>query len=285
MTELPDTLTAPSPLPPRTVRLVAIDLDGTLLRDDKRLTRTNYDAVRACVDCGVKVVLASARPPRSVRSVYETLGLDTVVINYNGALISDPSRKRHLHHEPMPAPLVKKVIATARKADPKCLVSIEILDKWYTDHFDVSLPTETSLSFNPDFIGPLNAFLNVPVTKLMLLAPGYRMDRICRTVQRRFAGKVGFTTSDTHMLQVMHRAVDKSDALRRVAALYGVPQHDVMAIGDAPNDAAMLGWAGLGVAMGNAWPRTRTAADVVVPSNEADGVAHAIHHYVLGQRA
>ena len=266
---------------PRAIELVAIDLDGTLLRSDKRVSSAGSDAIRQCADRGVKVVLASARPPRSVRGVYEALQLDTISINYNGALIHDPVRGRHLQHRPMAVSLVRKVIDAARKTDPKCLVSIEILDKWYTDQFDPTLATETSLHFNPDFIGPLDAFLRVPVTKLMLLAPRHRMERIRETMERRFMGKAAFAVSDDHLLQVMHKSVDKADALGFVAKHYGVAAERVMAIGDAPNDATMLKWAGLGVAMGNAWPATRQSADVVVASNDEEGVAQALSQYVL----
>jgi hypothetical protein len=80
----------------------------------------------------------------------------------------------------------------------------------------------------------------------------------------------------------MHKSVDKADALGFVAKHYGVAAERVMAIGDAPNDATMLKWAGLGVAMGNAWPTTRQSADVVVASNDEEGVAQALTRYVLG---
>ncbi len=262
-------------------RMVAIDIDGTLLRTDKRISQGTVDAIAGCVKRGVKVVLASARPPRSVREIYELLKLDTLSIHYNGALIHEMTRKRNVFHKPLTVDVTRQIIADARRLDPQCLVSIEILDKWYTDHFDPELPTETSRVFNPDFIGPLDAFLKVPVTKLMLLAPPHRMVKIWKMVQRRYKGKVAMAISDDHLVQLMDRTVDKAVALEQVAASYGLKASDVMAIGDAPNDKRMLEWAGLGVAMGNAWESVRSAADVVVPANDDDGVAHAIERYVL----
>jgi len=264
--------------------LLAVDIDGTLLRSDKQLTRRTGEAIRAAVASGVRVVLASARPPRSVRAIHNVLGLDTVQINYNGALIHDPVRSQNLFHQPLDTALARRVINAARRVDRQCMVSIEILDRWYTDHFDESLPTETSLEFKPDFIGPLNAFLTVPVTKLMLLAPAERMVRIRTAVERRFVSTVGLAISDAHLLQVCHREANKAAALAQVAQYYGVERDRVLAIGDAPNDVAMLRWAGLGVAVGNAWPAARAAADTVVRENDADGVAHAIEQYVLHTR-
>lgn len=261
--------------------MVAIDLDGTLLRSNSSLSRRSVDAVTQAVRQGVRIVLASARPPRSVRDIYKILGLDTLQINYNGAVIFNPHRKRHVYHQPLPATLAQRVVRFARRIDPQVMVSIEILDKWYTDKVDDSLPTETSRSFSPDFIGPLEAFLHVPATKLMFLAPPDRINKVHTAIKRKFASLVKVIVSDHHMIQVMHPKVDKANALSLLAAKYGIPQKRVMAIGDAPNDIGMLCWAGIGVAVENAWPQTRHVADFVVPSNDDDGVAFALRRHVL----
>ncbi|MEX2672018.1 MAG: Cof-type HAD-IIB family hydrolase [Phycisphaeraceae bacterium] len=263
-------------------RLVAIDLDGTLLRSDKRLTATAGRAVQQCLERGIHVVLATARPPRAVKPIWEILGLQAVSIHYNGALIHDFGKSRHVFHRPLAVPLVRKLVRVARRADPDCVVSLEILDRWYTDYYDPKLPTETSLKFNPDVIGPLQAFMTVPVTKMMLHAPRERLLKLRTVVEKRFAGKVGMALSDHHLMQLMHVACDKAVALEQVATELNIPRHEVLAIGDAPNDIRMLRWAGLGVAVRNAWPTVKQVADVHAPSNDEDGVAHTLHKYVLG---
>ncbi|MDP7349271.1 MAG: HAD-IIB family hydrolase, partial [Phycisphaeraceae bacterium] len=186
------------------IQLVAIDVDGTLLRAKRQMSFKVISAIIAASQRGVKVVLASARPPRTMREIYDHLKLDTPMINYNGALIHDPVQRRHIHHRPMHAGLVKRMIRAARKLDPKVIVSLEILDKWYTDDVDDSLPTETSRDFDPDFIGPLESFLHVPVTKLMLLAPPDRIGAIREVIERRFQGRVAIMVSDEHVLQIVH---------------------------------------------------------------------------------
>lgn len=271
----------PKPVPVRPIDMVAIDIDGTLLRTDKMLSVRNARAIEKVLAKGVKVVLASARPPRSVCEIHNRLKLDTLQVNYNGALIYDTLKRRNVHHQPLVPALAQKIIKAARKADPKVVVSMEILDKWYTDHMDESLPTETSRHFAPDFVGPLEAFWHVPLTKLMLLAPPERMVKIQKVVSSKFQGQISLAISDQHLLQVIDRGVDKAAALQRVAEHYNIPASRVMAIGDAPNDVGMLKWAGLGVAMGNAWDVTRKAADVVVPTNDEDGVAYALKRYIL----
>ncbi len=270
-----------SPGPPGPIELVAMDVDGTLLRNDKRLSRRNVQAIQAAVKKGVHVVLATARPPRTMREIYQLLGLSTLQINYNGALILDPATGTAFHHEPLSLEVGMEVIACARHCDPDVVVSVEILDKWYTDRLDGSLPTETSVKFQPDFVGPLHTILTTPVTKVMLLAPAVRLGPVHAQVRSRFAGRVAIGISDLHLIQVTHPAVEKSLALERIAAHYGVARERVMAIGDAPNDAAMLRWAGLGVAVANAWEPTRAAANVMVASNDDNGVAEAFNRFVL----
>jgi Cof subfamily protein (haloacid dehalogenase superfamily) len=273
----------------RRIILVAVDLDGTLLRSDKGLTRNTVNTVRAASQLGVKVVLATARPPRSAKKVYDLLGLDTLQINYNGAMIYDPVKGKTIYHMPIPGSLAKRIIAVARKIDAKCVVSIEILDKWYTDQFDPNDDTvntaESGRTFAPDFVGPVDAFLQAPVTKLMLISPPFQINKVKKEIEEAFKGEIALPASDPHLIQIVHAKVDKAHALKSVCDSYGISSEKVMAIGDAPNDVGMLKWSGLGVAVGNAFDEARRAADVIVPANDEDGVAHALKRYVLENKA
>lgn len=265
------------------IKLVAIDLDGTLLRSNKRLSVANARAIAEVTNRGVHVVLASARPPRSVREIYRRLALDTLQVNYNGALIHDMPRGKHVFHQPMSVALATKIVKFARKMDPDVVISVEVLDKWYTDHVDDTLPTETSKRFEPDFVGPLGAFLTVPVTKLMLLAPPEKLRPVHAAIRTKFTKDIAILISDDYLIQIVHRQVDKASALQRVAEVYGVPQEQVMAIGDAQNDLGMVRWAGLGVAMESGWDELKKAAQVIAPCNDDDGVAHVLKKNILGR--
>src|SRR5437588_8685647 len=106
-----------------TIQLVAIDLDGTLLNDSKKVSDQTAEALCCLPDAGVKTVIASARPPRSVRHIYHSLKLDTLQINYNGALVWDEPAAKVVFHRPMDGGLVQSMIETARREFPEVLVS------------------------------------------------------------------------------------------------------------------------------------------------------------------
>ena len=266
------------------IRLVAIDLDGTLLDDAKRVSGRTVEALKRVAGSGVRVVIASARPPRSVRHVYAGLGLDTWQINYNGALLWDEPARRAVHHRPMDAGVVLGLIALARRLHPDVLVSCEILDRWCTDRFDDTYTTETGRLFRPDVVAPVGQFCREPVTKLMLLAAPAALDRL-EPVVRGATRDVGVLRSDPDLIQVMDASASKGVALRLVCGHYGVPPAQAMAIGDAVNDLPMLEAAGVAVAMDNAHPAVKRAADWVAPSNNDHGVHAALERYGLCRAA
>lgn len=269
----------------RTVRMIALDIDGTLLRMDKRLSRPTVQAIAAARDRGVKVVLATARPPRSTVAIHAALDLDTPIINYNGAVIHEPARRRTLRHVAIDGAIALRLILTCRRLDPDLAVHADILDKWCTDRppDDAWYATHgvPARRLVPDFIGPVEAFTGSPVTKLLLGTDPSRVEELRDLIQRKFMHHVQCATCDDGLLQVQDRRVDKAEALALIAHAQGLRAEQVMAIGDAHNDVGMLRWAGIGVAMGNAWPAAIRAADVTVPSNNDEGVAHAIERFVL----
>jgi Cof subfamily protein (haloacid dehalogenase superfamily) len=263
------------------IRLVAIDLDGTLLDREKRIGERTAAAVRGLAAKGVKAVIASARPPRSVRSFYERLGLDTWQINYNGALVWDEPARRAVLHRPMEGDLVREIVERARALRPEVLMSCEVLDRWYTDRYDPAFVPETGKIFRPDVIAPVDSFCRGPITKLLLLGDPATVSEMVALLAREFTDRAGWVRNDRDLVQIMDRTVSKAAALRFVAEGYGVPLEETMAIGDAENDIEMLREAGVGVAMGNAPEDVKAIAGWVAPSNEEEGVLAALRRYGL----
>ena len=277
-------LTDPDPEPvvnPQlSIRLVAIDLDGTLLDDSKQVSEQTAQALRCLPERGVKMVIASARPPRSVRHIHSLLGLDTISIHYNGALIWDERNQTVIDHTPMEGSLVSRIIHEARTWFPEVLVSCEILDRWYTDRFEESYTTETGRLFRPDVIAPLETFCNQPITKLMLLGPQEMISDLHASIPPIFT-EATCVRCDPELLQIMDHRANKAAALRKVAEYYSVPLAQIMAIGDAANDVEMLQAAGIAIAVDNAHASVKHVADWIAPSNNDHGVHAALKRYGL----
>jgi Cof subfamily protein (haloacid dehalogenase superfamily) len=261
------------------IQLVAIDLDGTLLNDSKQVSDQTVEALRCLPGQGVRTVIASARPPRSVRHIYHKLGLDTWTINYNGALIWDEHAQRVVFHHPMDCRVVREVIDRSRDMFEEVLVGCEVLDQWFTDREEQAYTTETGRLFRPDGVMPLDDFCNQPITKLLLLGD----PRLLFKLEHIFYDypQVSAVRADPELIQVMDRRCSKAAALRMVARHYRVPMEQVMAIGDAANDVEMLEAAGVAVAMDNAHPLVKSVADWVAPSNNDHGVHAALVRYGL----
>lgn len=271
MTKLP--LVAPSTTP---VRLVALDLDGTLLNRAKLISRPTLAALHHLIARDVYVVIASARPPRSVRHFYNEVGLKTPQINYNGALVWDEPRRAVVLHHPLDSSLVTEIVEVARGLEADLIVQCEILDRHYTDREDARYVTETGKLFGSDVVAPLVTFLNQPVTKLMLLGDPAALTLVRGALLQKFLGRVTIVQTDADLLQLTHASCGKGLALAAVIETLGVDRSEVLAVGDAENDVAMLQLAGRRVAMSNGYAVAKAVAHWIAPSNEDDGVLAAL---------
>lgn len=262
------------------IRLVALDVDGTLLLPDKTISPRVAKAIAAAREKAI-VVLASARPPRSLRVIHESLLLTSPQVNYNGAYVWDRIAGKSLSHSPMTAALVSELITAARAHVPEVLISVEHMDRWLTDRIDSKFLTETARLFPPDFVGPLAAFAHLGATKLMLQAQSAQITLLRSALEMRFGNRVTFIRTDDDLLQMMDRGTTKWRTLRWLAENLGVSSSEILAVGDNENDVEMIREAGVGVSMGNGTLDAIQVADWIAPSNVDDGVAAAIERFVL----
>lgn len=263
------------------IRLVALDLDGTLLDSRKQIDEDTAAALRSLSARGVQVVIASARPPRGVRHIYQQLKLSNWQINYNGALIWDEPGAKPVFHRPMPGAIIRKMVDIARDQFDEIGVHAELLDRWYTDRPVTEYVTETGRLFQPDRICPVEEICCSPVTKLMLMGEPSMLMKLEPLLLKEFASSVTIVSTDAHLMQIMDRRVGKAVALRKIATHHGIRSSQVMAIGDAPNDVGMLQYAGYSIAMSNAVPVVKQVAKWVAPGNDERGVLAALRRYGL----
>lgn len=261
------------------VRLIALDLDGTLLDSAKLVDPQTTDAIKRACARGIHVVIASARPPRGVRHIYQQLCLNTWQINYNGALIWDEPQRRAVFHRPMPAGVVRRIVDVARDQFEEIGVHVEVMDRWLTDRPIEHHVTETGKLFQPDAIVPIEQCCASPVTKLMLMGEPTMLMKLEPLLLASFGRQVTIVSTDAHLMQIMDAKVGKAMALKKIAVHHGIRRDQIMAVGDAPNDLGMLQFAGIAVAMENAHPIIKREARWIAPANDAQGVLTALRHF------
>lgn len=240
-------------------------------------------AVAEVVRRGGHVALATGRMYCRTTPFAEELGANAPIICYQGALIRDPRTGETLHERGIPLPLAREVIALARELDLPlnvylddtiCLEAVTPVWERYFEQANGATP--------PRIVGDMLAFLQREPTHLAIVTDRDRTRDLVRRVRQVFDGRLYVTTGHPLFCELSHPEVSKGQALRLLAEQLGVPREQVMAVGDNLNDIEMLGWAGLGVAMGNAPPELRAVADAVVGTVDVDGAAEAIERFVLG---
>lgn len=271
-------------------RLLAVDMDGTLLDPAGRVTPGTAAAVAAATAAGVQVVLASGRAPREMTTVHQQLALTTPFVAFNGALVLAADGREVLHHEPIDLDTARRIAVLLKEHDSAINLHVETQDG-AVDHWNVEALDERMLEdmirwqiAPPHSIGEVQRILGDEtsrISKLWFYAPADAMAAIKRRIVAELHERVATLAFDDVTLTILSTGVSKASGVAWVAKRAGICQAEVLAIGDDLNDVPLLGWAGLGVAMGNARPSARAVAAAVTASNAEDGVAAAIRRWVL----
>jgi Cof subfamily protein (haloacid dehalogenase superfamily) len=265
------------------IKLVAMDLDGTLLSSDKTISAKVAETIaRARSERDVKVVLTTARPPRSTVAYYRQLGLNEPVINLNGALVWEPDTRQILLHKPVPLRTARGIVKWAKQRFPGVRISADVVDRWYTDAEELEELTGLGANHHqPDLIAPTNTWLTTPVTKLLIAGRPEWIETVNWAVRTDIPSQVQAIPADGQMLHVLSRGASKQRSLETLCRQLGIRREEVMAIGDDANDVGMIEWAGVGVAMANGHVSCLQAANLVTDHNDADGVANVMRRFVL----
>jgi Cof subfamily protein (haloacid dehalogenase superfamily) len=262
-------------------RLLAIDLDGTLLTPQHTISAYTKTVLNKAVDAGMSLVVATGRVPYIFHEIGNQLPLNAPQITSNGATIIDLHTNTLLHEQFVPVDLVLPAMEAAQEIGLQlCYYSDEYLyaeqklydlHNWYLSGIPVTItPDIVSLHTQPCI--KLGAYGNVSTI---------REKR--QELERRFAGKLYVTQTAQEWLEILHPEVSKANALKVVTRLLNVKPEEVIAFGDNHNDIGMLRFAGLGIAMGNAHDEIKAVADYVTLSNAEDGVAVALEKFVLSR--
>jgi Cof subfamily protein (haloacid dehalogenase superfamily) len=263
-------------------RLLAIDLDGTLLASHphKHITSRTYKALRRAVDAGMIIVIATGQTLSVLQNVCAELPLCAPQIIENGAIIANIQSSTILHEQLIPPRLILPALAELR-----ALGLYRAYHTLYQVYVDKDTPRARNWYQPP--VPPVKEIEDVaslyPLSCIKVAGIGdestLREKR--RELERIFDGKLYVAQSSFDILELLHPEVSKGNALSVIAKDLHIKPEEIVAFGDNHNDIGMLQLAGLGVAMGNAHEEVKDAADYVTLSNAEDGVAVVIEDLVL----
>lgn len=259
------------------IKLVAIDVDGTLVTDDKRITENTIMAIRKALDKGVFVSIASGRPLSGLDRFREYFKEDALFITYNGGKVIKIDTNEVIFDKCMGSNEAKDVLNYA--FNNKIHLFIWKNDELYTDEYNehveyYEIHSGVKAHVVSDFRG---LFENI--TKIILydyhenlLKAKENLERINQNVNYQFSLPV--------FLEIFNKEVSKGNALEMIGKYYHINREEIMAIGDNFNDLSMIEYAKVGIAMGNAPDEIKQKAFYVTKTNEEDGVAYAINKFI-----
>jgi Cof subfamily protein (haloacid dehalogenase superfamily) len=263
------------------IRLIALDLDGTLVGPDLTIRPRVRSAIARARERGVAITIVTGRMLAAARPFAQQLGIDGALVCYQGAAIFNVGTGAILQMTPVRQDVTREVLAWAeeRNIHAQCYAddvlyvqSINRFSKRYTDLAKVEPTVVPSLR---------EAFADRPTIKLVLVDdPGPAAEHLA-ALKPLLGDRAYLTRSNVDFVEVLDPNVNKGVALAFVAQQYGTTAEETLAVGDAWNDLPLLEAAGIGVAMGSGPPELLEKADAVVADVEHDGVAEAIERFVL----
>ncbi|MTI80511.1 MAG: HAD family phosphatase [Firmicutes bacterium] len=261
-------------------KLIAVDMDDTLLDSNLNISSRSMDAVRRVQEKGIHITLSTGRMFSSVKPYAKKLGIDLPLITYQGAMVKSALSEEVLLHRPVPLELARQVVAKIKEYGYN--INVYVDDKLYVEKITPEAEMYARISgIKAHPVGDLLEFLQHPPTKVLAVAKEPEIDKLEKDMRPLFDQQLHITKSKPQFLEFSHPRATKGHALAMLAERYGVEQKQVMAIGDGYNDVEMLDYAGLGVVVGNAREEIKKLADHVAPSNDEDGVADTLERFVL----
>lgn len=261
-------------------KLIAIDIDDTLINDNREVTPATQQALEQAVAQGVVVTLATGRAYASAQAIARQTGLNVPIITYQGALVKNLLDEKVLYERYMPQDAAHKLFEFCIERNLHLQTYID--DKLYAREENQKLIDYTTLNGTAYYVEPdFSKLVAQPTPKMLIIDEPEYLDQIAPVIRELLGDGVHVTKSKPNFLEIMHHEGTKGHALKFLAGHFGCDLSQTIAIGDSWNDHEMLEAAGLGVAMANAIPALKDIADYVTLSNNEDGVKHVIDKFVL----
>ena len=269
-------------------QVIVLDLDGTLLNSQKKISARTKQALIDAQKQGKKVILASGRPTAGVWPTARELELERYegyILSFNGGMITDCKTGEIIHARQIPVELNAAVIEEAKRQSCVLMTYSDELITNQADYRYVQLEYRGCQLPIHEFQDPeeMKAYVNFPVAKFIFTAEGEELAGIEPQVREHLGPAFAVYRSDPYFLEIVPAGVDKGQALAHFTEVTGYGPEEMISCGDGYNDMPLIRYAGLGVAMANAIPEIREAADHITASNDEDGVALVVEKFMLDQ--
>ncbi len=266
-------------------KLVAIDIDGTLINDRMEITKEVNEAIQAARAKGVKIVLCTGRPINGVHRYIEELRLnegDEFVITFNGALVQKVKTSEEISGLSLNYQNLKELYDLAKKIhSPMHFYDSENI---YTPNKAINKYTVldshvTQVPLHYRILEEIPEDIQIP--KIMFIDEPERLNKVIAAIPESFKEKYEIVQSSPFFLEILHPGVTKGNAIKQLAEKLSIQREKIVCIGDGKNDLSMVEYAGCGVAMANAVPSIKEIAKFHTMSNNGNGVAYAIEKLIL----
>ncbi len=266
-------------------KLLALDLDGTLTRNDKTISPHTRDTLIRAQQQGLRLILASGRPTYGVAPLADELRMSEFggfILCFNGGMIIDWSSKELLYSDYLPEEQKPYLYECSKKRDDFVILSYcgdEIVTEApeYPYVMHTAFLNKMPIRQVPNFLEEVT----YPLPKCLIVGDPEPLHELELEMAEHLKGKMGVFRSEPFFLELVPNGIDKAKCLSLLLDKIGIAREELIACGDGFNDLSMIEYAGLGVAMANAQPVVREHADFVTLSNEEDGVAAVVEKFIL----
>lgn len=273
-------------------KLICIDVDGTLLNSKHRITNRTKDMILKAHELGVHIVISTGRMYTDAEYYSNLIGVKSPVIASNGAFIKEKDNDKVIYKDVLGEELSLQLLALFRKYAIKPYFSTP--DKFYYGNFMFKLfywankliGTRKN-NLNMQYIFSWSQWREILQREKANIVKGeiiYKNPALIYEIRNelRKIPQLEIVDSSRYNIEITRKGVSKGKAVEMLATLYGLKREEIITIGDSQNDVSMLEYAGLGIAMGNASDEVKQKADYITDSNDNEGVANAIHKFILG---
>lgn len=276
-----------------TTQAIILDIDGTLLNDDKKISTKTKEALITAQQNGVKLILASGRPTTGMHLYAEQLEMEKyhgLLVSYNGAKVVDCQTKEELFNQALTVSEGKAVLEHMKNFEVKVMIDKD--DYMYVnDVFDCYVPykgEEINIiqyesrggNFKLCEKDDLAAFLDYRISKILTAGDPAYMQENYQAMMAPFKDSLNCVFTADFYFEFTAQGIDKAKALDTVLSPLGIHPENIIAFGDGHNDITMVEYAGTGIAMSNAVPELKAAASSVTLSNNEDGIAHVLNSLI-----